>query len=215
MQQRRTEGAALQFSDGSLYPHETPQSNFKNLLCTANLVPPIPTCGWRIILSPRCLYHNQIPLKKTYKSQWPLLQRTPDESVFFFVFFLSLRLRCSAPFVKRGRVCHSFFLPESSRIMQVKSGISHKKHNSPALSSLWMHLHPHLEQAATTLLFFPFFSQLRQIILSLSQCQAAGLCCMNFLLEEKKKKKFHSNTAWPGYKQPSLVNNAAWHLVKL
>lgn len=157
MQQRQTEGAALQFSDGSLYPHETPQSNFKNLLCTADLVPPIPTCGWRIILSPRCLYHNQIPLKKTYKSQWPLLQRTPDESVFFFVFFLSLRLRCSAPFVKRGRVCHSFFLPESSRIMQVKSGISHKKHNSPALSSLWMHLHPHLEQAATTLLFFPFF----------------------------------------------------------
>lgn len=108
---------------------------------------------------------------------------------FFLVFFLSFRLRCSAPFVKRGRVCHSFFLPESSRIMQVKSGISHKKHNSPALSSLWVHLHPHLEQAATTLLFFPFFSQLRQIILSLSQCQAAGLCCMNFLLEEKKKEK--------------------------
>ena len=136
---------------------------------------------------------------------------------FFFVFFLSFRLRCSPPFVKRGRVCHSLFLPESSRIMQVKSGISHKKHNSPALSSLWVHLHPHLEQAATTLHFFPFFfSQRRQIIiLSLSQCQVAGFCCMNFLLGEKKKKKFHSNAAWPGYKQPSLVNNAAWHLVKL
>ena len=153
MQQRRREGAALEFSDGSLYPHETRQSNFKNPLCTSNLVPPIPTCGWRIILSPRGLYHNPIPRKKTYKSQWPLLQWMPDEPIFFSHSDWDALLLL----LRGGRVCHSLFSPESSRITQVKSGIS--KHNSPALSSLWVHLHPHLEQAATALFFFtpPFF----------------------------------------------------------